>query len=120
MIEIMPESEGNVLAIKATEKLTVKDYEEVFIPALNDLIRKFDKCRVLMYLAEGFHGWELGAAWDDAEFGMKHSKDFDKIALAGGPKWVSWCTKLAAHFIKGQVEVYDADKLQEAIAWIKK
>ncbi len=115
----MPESEGKVLVIKATEKLTVKDYEEVFIPALDDLIRKYEKCRVLMYLAEDFHGWELGAMWDDAKFGMKHSKDFDKIALVGGPKWVAWGTKIAAHFIKGQVEVYEEDKLQEALTWIK-
>ncbi len=32
MIEIMSETEGNILVVKATEKLTFRDYEEVFIP----------------------------------------------------------------------------------------
>ena len=41
MIEILPESKGNILAFKATEKLTTKDYEEVFIPKLNELIREY-------------------------------------------------------------------------------
>jgi hypothetical protein len=35
MIEIMPETEGSVLVVKATEKLTAKDYEEVFIPKMD-------------------------------------------------------------------------------------
>ncbi len=39
MIEIMSETEGNLLVVKATEKLTAKDYEEVFIPKINQLIQ---------------------------------------------------------------------------------
>ncbi len=39
MIEIMSETEGNLLVVKATEKLTARDYEEVFIPKINQLIQ---------------------------------------------------------------------------------
>ncbi len=34
MIKIMSETEDNLLVVKATEKLTAKDYEEVFIPKI--------------------------------------------------------------------------------------
>ena len=40
MIEILPETQGNTLVVKATAKLTSKDYEEVFIPKLKELIQE--------------------------------------------------------------------------------
>ncbi|MDD2659776.1 MAG: hypothetical protein PHY54_08870 [Methylococcales bacterium] len=48
----MQETEGDTLAVKATERLTSQDYENVFIPRLNRLIEKFGKIRVVFYLAE--------------------------------------------------------------------
>ncbi len=96
MIEIMSETEGNILVVKATEKLTAKDYEEVFIPKINQLIQEYRKVRVVVFLAENFSGWEIGAAWDDARFGIQHRNDFEKMAVVGGSKWVKWATKISS------------------------
>ncbi len=52
MIEIMSETEGNLLVVKASEKLTTKDYEEVFIPKINQLIQEYRKVRAVVFLAE--------------------------------------------------------------------
>ena len=119
MIEIMPETEGNVLVVKATEKLTAGDYEEAFIPKINQLIEEYGKVRVVVLLAENFSGWEIGAAWDDAAFGIQHRNDFEKMAVVGGPKWVQWATKISFNFMDGQVAVYDIPELQSAVAWVK-
>ena len=119
MIEIMPESEGKTLVVKATGTLTAQDYEEVFIPQLNQRLEKFGKIRVLMYLAENFTGWELSAAWDDAVFGVKHRHDFEKIAVVGGQQWVKWATKLGGYFVDGQVVTYASDEFQDAVNWLK-
>ena len=119
MIEIMSETEGNILVVKATEKLTAKDYEEVFIPKINQLIQEYRKVRVVVFLAENFSGWEIGAAWDDAKFGIQHRNDFEKMAVVGGSKWVKWATKISSCFMDGQVAVYDTSDLQGAVAWAK-
>ena len=119
MIEIMPESEGNVLAVKATGKLTAADYEDVFIPKLKEVIEEQGKARMVFYLSETFEGWELGAAWDDAKFGTKHMHEFDKIALVGGPKWVQWGTRLSAHFIRGQIKSFPVSEIEPALEWVK-
>jgi hypothetical protein len=119
MIEIMLESEGNILVVKATEKLTARDYEEVFIPKINQLIEEYGKVRVVVLLAENFSGWEIGAAWDDAVFGIQHRNDFEKMAVVGGPKWVQWATKISFNFMGGQVAVYDIPDFQRAVAWVK-
>ncbi len=119
MIEIMSETAGSILAIKATEKLTTRDYEEVFIPKLEQLIRVFGKIRVVMCLADNFTGWEIGAIWDDAKFVLQHRNDFERVALVGGPKWVEWATKISSHVIAGQVRTFDASDIQTAISWVK-
>lgn len=43
MITIMRETEGRALVVKATEHLTSQDYENVFIPQLNQQIDQFGK-----------------------------------------------------------------------------
>lgn len=119
MITIMRETEGKLLAVEATEKLTRQDYETVFIPQLEQLIEKYGKIRVLFYLADGFDGWELGAAWDDAVFGMTHRHDFEKIAVVGDRKGIEWAAKIGAYFVDGEVASYSSADLQKAAAWLR-
>ncbi len=38
-------------------------------------------------MGEDFEGWEIGAAWDDAKFGIQFGGKSEKIAVVGGPKW---------------------------------
>lgn len=119
MITIMQETEGNTLVVKATELLTSQDYKKVFIPQLNQLIDKFGKIRIVFYLAENFRGWELGAAWDDAAFGIQHRHDFEKLALVSDKTWVEWATKIGSCFIDGEVKTYTPAEFQDAVDWIK-
>jgi len=119
MIEIMPETEANILVVKATKMLTSEDYETVFIPQLEQLISHFGKVRVLIYLDENFTGWELEAAWDDAVFGWQHRHDFEKVAVVGDQKWVAWAIKVGSYFMEGQVTTYVHTEFQDAVTWIR-
>ena len=95
MIEIMTESAGNVLGVRLTGKVTDDDYETVFIPALEKKIAEHGKARIVYYMDSEFEGWNVGAMWDDAKFGLKHRNDFEKIGpwsadrlgLSGEPSW---------------------------------
>lgn len=119
MITIRPETEGSTLVIEAAGKLTTKDYEETFIPKLNELIQKHGKIKIVFYLNETFDGWELEAMWDDAKFGLRHRDDFERIALVGGPRWVAWLTRLSSNFLHCELKVYDGAAMKEAVDWAK-
>lgn len=119
MIQILPESHGNILGVRLTGKVTDEDYEKVFIPALEKVLAEHKKMRCIYYMDAEFEGWNLGAMWDDAKFGMKHRNDFEKIAVIGGPKWAEWGTKLAGHMVSGEVKTFPVDQLQAAWDWIK-
>jgi len=119
MITILPDTEGKALVAEASEKLTTKDYEEVFLPKLDELIHQYGKIRMAFYLDDSFAGWEPGAMWDDAKYGLAHRKDFERIAIVGGPRWVEWMTKLGAHFMPAEVRTFAKPALPEAIKWVK-
>lgn len=119
MIEIMPESNGSALALKATGKLTDADYKEVLIPKIEENIKQFGKAKVVLYLPEGFDGWEAHAMWDDATFGLRHRNDFEKLAVVGGAGWIEWATKIASHFMTGQVRTFSEASLREALDWVR-
>ena len=119
MITILPETEGSTLVIEAAGKLTTKDYEEVFIPKLNELIQQHGKIKLVFFLNESFGGWELGAMWDDAKFGMQHKNDFERIALVGGPSWVAWLTRMSSYFMNCELKTFAVSALKEAVAWTK-
>lgn len=119
MIEILQQSDGKTLGVRLTGKVTDQDYETVFIPALEKLIKEHGKVNCLYFMDDEFVGWDLGAMWDDATFGIKHRNDFDKIAVIGGPKWAQWGTMIAGHLVSAEIKTYPVNEFEQAWAWMK-
>lgn len=119
MIEVQPESQGNILILKATEKLTDQDYRGVLIPRLEAIIRRHGKARVLLDVSEDFQGWEPSAMWDDARFGVAHRGDFEKMGVIGGPRWIEWGLRLAALFVSGETRCFSPGERGQALTWIR-
>ncbi len=88
MFQVMPESAGNIMGVRATGKLTDQDYQ--LIPNLEALITKYGKVRLLCFMDEEFAGLEAGAFWDDAKFFLPHRADFEKMAPWAGRNGSSW------------------------------
>jgi hypothetical protein len=118
MVQIMPESQGKILGLRATGKLTDQDYQEVLIPRLEALIKKHGKVRLLCFMDEEFAGVEAGAMWDDAKFFLPHKNDFEKMAIVGGPKWIELIMKLFAPLMQGEYKTFATGELSKAWEWI--
>jgi hypothetical protein len=119
MVTVLPGSAGNILGIQASGKLTGKDYEEVMVPKLEELIGKFGQARFLCHVDEDFAGMELAAMLDDAKFFLKHKNDLEKLAVVGAAKWIEVMTRLFAHVMPGEVKTFPSEQLAAAWEWIK-
>ncbi len=119
MFQIMPESEGKIIGLRATGKLTDRDYREVLIPNLDALIKQQGKIRLLCFMDEEFTGIEAGAFWDDAKFFLPHKDDFEKMAVVGGPKWIELIMKLFGPLMEGDVKTFSGDQISKAWEWIR-
>ncbi len=112
--------EGNTVYMKVTGKLEKEDYE-IFVPELEDRIKKYGKLRMLMVL-DDFHGWTAGACWEDTKFGIKHFNDLERFAIVGDKDWEKGLAMFIKPFTRAKVRFFDARKegaLDEAQEWVK-
>lgn len=119
MFEILPESKGNLLAIKASGKLTANDYEQVLLPKLEHLFKQHKRLKMLVEFSDDFAGWaSTAAAWDDMKIGLQHGGDFESFAIVGGPEWVGWSAKLFGMFVRGEIRLFAKGGGDEALSWL--
>lgn len=117
MIEFLPQSHDNLVAIKVGGTLTAHDYETELIPKLDGLLSKHAKINIVFVMDETFSGWSMDAAWDDASYALKHRLQFDRIAVVGGPAWVGWCMRAGAFLMSGEMRNFAGGQFEEALRW---
>jgi hypothetical protein len=118
MIEVM-ESQGTLLWLRARGRLTVRDYRDVLIPRLEEIIQEHGKVRLLFQFDPDFQGFEAGALWEDLKFDLRHLEDFEKLVIVGATRWMEAAVKLFAHFMTGEVRTMLPDHLAEAWEWLQ-
>lgn len=96
-----------LIQLTAVGTLTHEDYQSI-VPILESAIAgvKQEDVKVLLDATE-FDGWELRAAWDDFKIGLKHGREFGKIAIVGHKDWQKKISKLADWFISGEIEFFE-------------
>ncbi len=118
MLQFIPVSDGNTIAVRASGKLTHEDYQN-FLPQLEQQIKEFGKVSMLFEF-DNFTGWELEAAKDDFKYGMKHLTDFERIAMVGDKGWEHWMALMAKPFLlSGKVRYFNRENLQDAWDWLR-
>ncbi len=116
MFEVLTESEGRCLFIKASGRLTDTDYKDL-TPRLEAAIDQHGPLRLYVDM-EDFEGWEMKAAWDDFAFGIKHWNDFERVALVGDKQWEEVSVKVIDMFSKGDFRFFDVSERGAAHDWI--
>ena len=117
MIEILDTPKDGIIGIKMSGKLHDKDYP-AYVSAVETTIDSFGKIRMLI-LFEDFHGWDLGALWDDIKFSAKHCNDIEKIALVGDKEWEKWMSKACNPFTRATVLSFEPSHLEAAWKWVE-
>jgi hypothetical protein len=114
MITFLPETRADLLAVRASGKVTLPDYVE-FRNRAEGLMRTHGKVRVFLEL-EDFRGIEPRAAWEDLKLGLGHLGRFERCALVGDRRWEAWMVELARPFFR--VEFFDRSQRNEAWSWL--
>jgi hypothetical protein len=104
------------LTVKASGKLTHKDYETI-TPMIDSALAKVKQPKVKVLIdGSELEGWELRAAWDDFKLGLKHGNQFVKIAIFGNKGWQQMAAKVGSWFVSGEVKYFENE--DAALAWL--
>jgi hypothetical protein len=108
----------NVLGFTAKGTVTAEDYESTIIPAVEEVLSRHRKVRLLYHLGEEFSGFEAGALWDDAKVGLRHPTAWERVAVVSDAEWVRMATKVFGFAMPAQVRVYHNREMATARAWV--
>jgi hypothetical protein len=116
-VELHEEAGGKCLCVNLSGKLTKEDYHQ-FVPEIEKLIGREGKLRVLVRM-HNFHGWTMGALWEDIKFDLKHFGDIERLALVGERKWEAGMAAFCKPFTRATVRYFDEAQAEEAQTWVK-
>ena len=118
MIEILLESSGNVLAVKASETLTHADYTERLLPRLEEVLTDYGTVRLLFEMVD-FHGWQLRAMWDDLKLDVRHGRRIERCAVVGARRWEKYMVRLARPFFGAEIRYFEVAELADAWTFVR-
>ena len=105
------------LTLRIIGKLTHEDYGTI-TPMIESALEGVKEAKIKVFLdASELEGWEMRAAWDDFKLGIKHGKEFEKIAILGNKRWQELATKISAWFISGESKYFEDGR--EALNWLE-
>lgn len=103
--------------IRAFGTLQHDDYEFMVPTIESALIEvKEPKLNVLIDITE-LDGWTVNAAWDDFKFGMKHRREFEKIAVICSQRWQKGVMQVSNWFMPGEIKSFDNH--HDALVWLE-
>jgi len=117
-LQLTAEDTGRVVQVRLTGKLSKEDYQR-FVPEVERLIREHGKVRVLVEMHD-FHGWEMGALWEDIKFDMHHFRDIERIAMVGESKWQAGMAKFCAPFTTAKIRYFEHGQEEAARQWLER
>ena len=111
-IQLREENGGKILVVHVSGKLVKADYAH-FVPEFDRLVRLRGKLRLLFDMTE-LHGWDAGAAWEDAKLGLKHFADIERLAVIGDKQWQHGMAIFCKPFTKATDRYFDQAEAAEA------
>jgi len=107
---------GKMLEVRISGKLNKEAYEKL-VPVVDQQIKESGKVRILLIL-DDFHGWTMGALWEDMKFDLKHWNHIERLAIVGETKWEAGMAVFCKPFTTAKIKYFDHAKLDDARKWI--
>ncbi len=117
MLKLMEGLPANVLGIEATGKVTHDDYRKILIPAAEAMMAS-GPIGMLYVTSPSFTGYELEALWDDGAFGIKHWRQFKRIAVVTDSTWLRAAITMFCPFFPSEIHLFKTSELAVARDWI--
>jgi hypothetical protein len=115
-IELTEATDSGVLEVQVSGKLSADDYN-ILEPGVDSFIASQGKIKILFAMHD-FHGWEIGAVWEDIKFATKHCADISKIAMVGENTWEKWMSVICKPFTLSSIKYFDAGEVDAARTWL--
>ena len=120
MIKELAGSEGSVLAVQISGKVSLEQEKELISKA-DRIVEEHGKIRVLAILDDGAK-WGVQAGIEDLKWAVSHMKNFDRFAVVSSSKVWKWLVTIDG-FFAGMMGIgekhFQTSEIEDAWRWIK-
>ena len=116
MLEILPQTHDNILAVRISNQLTIADFD-TYRNLLRDLMQRYEE--VHLYYEMAAVKWvQPVAAVENALFDVVHGLDYGRVAMVGEKWWQELAAKLISPVKKKGVRYFDMAEKEQAMQWV--
>ncbi|MEJ0103631.1 MAG: STAS/SEC14 domain-containing protein [Bacteroidota bacterium] len=118
MIEQLAGVPDNVAAFRASGEVTKEDFKTTVIPAVNNLIKKYDDLNYLMLIDTPLKNFSGGAWLEDILMGLKKLTKWKRVAVLTDMDSINWFTDVFSYLLPGEYKGFYPEQLASAIEWV--
>lgn len=118
MIEMLPESGGNLIAIKMSGTVTEQDQDQYFDKA--EAILDQERIEHLLIDWVDLDGWAKGARTAGTWFGMHHRALVGRVAIVAHERWDDEVMRITDIFKAAAVRRFAPGDRAAALDWIRR
>jgi hypothetical protein len=118
MYQILDDVPANVVGVRAVGNITKEDFENVLLPAFEDLAKRTGQVNFLQLLDTDIKNFTLGAWIDDMKAGLKHFTKWNKVAIVSDQKGVNKFSDLFSYVAPGEFKGFPIAEYEEAKKWV--
>ena len=118
MITLIENLPDHVVGVIGSGKINDHDYKTVFIPALEEALKKHRKINVLYVLGRDYAGFTAGAMWDDTKEGFLHLKSWGRVAVVCDSSLMRGMSKALGFILPLSVRTYNPEEIEIAKDWV--
>jgi hypothetical protein len=107
-----------VVGFRATGEVTEKDFTDIVMPKVKELVDRTDKLNYLLVLDTSLKNFTVGAWMKDALMGIKHLLKWNRAAIVTDVESIRTFTDAFSLFIPGEFKGFEHKDLQKAIDWV--
>ncbi|WP_183573126.1 STAS/SEC14 domain-containing protein [Mucilaginibacter sp. X5P1] len=118
MLQFIKDLPSHVAGVHATGEVRDEDLERVLAPLLNEQVNSQGKINFLLVLDTKVSSFTWGALWKDLKLGLKHYRQWKRIAIVTDQKGVKLFSDAFKFIIPGKSKGFPLDRLAEAVRWV--
>ena len=116
MLEILPQTRDNILAVRVRKTLTIPDFDQ-YRNLVRNLMFKHQETHIYFEMVDV--DWlNPVAAIENGLFDVIHGLVYGRVAMVGEKKWQEWVAKLVSTVKKHGIRYYDLADKEQAMRYV--
>ena len=118
MIEELKVSPNTMVGFRTTGEITKKDFDQVVLPAVTELVNRTDKLNFLLVIDEAVNAFSIGMWLNESMHSLNIVENWNRAAIVSHSGGIKEFTGVFSKVSNGEFRGFRHNELGDAILWV--